>query len=81
MYGLGVQILLLVPLVIAWRCFRGVYEVLSEAEKHKPFTSLDHHLPLRGRWLSYATAAFLVVVGIAAVILDWWLWAASLPVS
>lgn len=53
----------------AWLCFLGAKGMLKPAEKHASFTRLDQHLPLRGRWLRYAAAAFLALLGTTALLL------------
>jgi hypothetical protein len=63
-------LLLLILLLLAFggACFVAATGVVNEAKKHQAFTSLDRHLPLQGRWLSYAYAALLTFLGIVFVL-------------
>lgn len=58
-------------LASAFLCFSGVTVVMKPAEKHSRFTRLDRSLPLQGRWLRYATAALLTLLGILSLVLAW----------
>ena len=57
----------LLLLALGWVCFSGMFSLIGRAPKHVPFTSFDSHLPIRGRWLGYALAAILAIVGIVAL--------------
>jgi hypothetical protein len=56
-------------LVVAWVCFSGAFRLCRNVEKHAPPTRLDGYLPLRGRWLGYAVAGLLALLGMTALFL------------
>ena len=65
---LALLLILGLPVIgIVWGLFQAVSGLLANARKHEPPTSLDCPLPLRGRWLRYAFAALLIIVGGLAV--------------
>jgi hypothetical protein len=58
-----------VTLFLASRCLRHALRLVVDAEEHTPFTKFDGELPLRGRWLRYAAAMFLALLGSAVLLL------------
>lgn len=81
--ALGLLLVILLPvsplLLVAWICLRHAHWLVNQAEKHTPFSRFDSHLPLRGRWLRYATAALLASVGIVLLVLAMFAWRILLP--
>jgi hypothetical protein len=52
---------------IVWGLSQAVFELFANARKHEPSTNLDRHLPLCGRWLRYAVAVLLLILGCLAI--------------
>lgn len=63
-YPIPLILVIFTSLCIAGLCFWGAKMILKQAEKHSQFTKIDQNLPLHGRWLRYAIASILTVIGL-----------------
>ena len=48
--------------------FGGASRLLASAKRHQPHTTLEQVFSVKGRWLRYALATILVVVGWVGVL-------------